>query len=148
MTRIASAVLFAAVCLFAAGCGESAPDVVPASGTVTLNGKPLPKVQVKFIPQADVGAEFIATGVTDDQGRYTLTCNGEPGACEGENKVIIAEQEPPEELLSETKQKELAAYRRTLKNRPVPKAYGNLADTPLKKDVKAGQPTYDFDLKR
>ena len=79
--RFAAAGTCIALALFSQGCGkEPPPAIVPAQGTVLLDGAPLPNAQVRFIPNIGYGAEYIATGVTDDQGRFTLQCNGQPGA--------------------------------------------------------------------
>ena len=56
-----------------AGCGGAgdAPETVAASGTVTVDGKPMPRLSVAFIPTSGK----LATGETDDQGNFTLTIN-------------------------------------------------------------------------
>jgi hypothetical protein len=147
--RLLSTGIFAALFTFNAGCGgPEPPKIVPARGVVTLGGAPLPKASVRFMPLAGVDADYIATGVTDDQGRFELTCNGEPGACAVENTVLISEGEVPSELLSENKQRELTAYRRSLKNRPIPKNYATPVQTPLKASVVEGQQEYNFELTR
>jgi hypothetical protein len=141
--------ILAALLAVIAGCGgPEPPKIVPARGVVTLAGAPLPKASVRFMPLAGVDAEYIATGVTDDQGRFELTCNGESGACAVENIVLISEGEVPSELLSENKQRELAAYRRSLKNRPIPKYYATPVQTTLKATVVQGQEEYNFALTR
>src|SRR5262249_7245289 len=72
---------------------EATPPILPVQGVVMLNGAPLPRASVRFLPQTQLGSEFIAVGVTDDQGKYTLQCKGQPGACAGENMVLVAEGE-------------------------------------------------------
>lgn len=75
------------------GCGAGA-KVEPVSGTVTLNGKPLPNAVVRFMPkpQEDPQAvKMLAMGETDDQGRYTLQVfDGPAGAVVGVNRVTIS----------------------------------------------------------
>lgn len=71
------------MCLALGGCSRattSAPALVPVSGTVTLDGKPLVGAMVRFTPQqGTIGAE--AFGTTDVDGRYSLTHRTEkPGA--------------------------------------------------------------------
>src|SRR5271167_1770218 len=120
-------------CIVAAGlvggCAkEPPPTIVQAEGTVLLDGKPLHKVEVRFIPVNEVvGAEYIAKGVTDDQGRFKLMCNGQPGACAGESYVVVREAEIPQNLQGEKSQKELANYIKKLGNRPIPTKYSNVA---------------------
>jgi hypothetical protein len=56
------------------------------TGTVTLDGKPLPDAFVNFQPAGGPGS----TAITDEQGRYSLsTIDGEPGAVIGLHKVTI-----------------------------------------------------------
>jgi hypothetical protein len=147
--RRAAAGFFLTVALVAGGCGgESAPAIVPAQGVVLLGGAPLPNAQVRFIPSIDLGAEYIASGVTDAQGRYTLECNGQPGACAAEHIVVVTEADIPAQLQSENAQRELAAYLKSLKNRPIPQNYSTLVSTPLRITVSEGQPEYNLELKR
>jgi hypothetical protein len=75
------------------GCSSGGPDVVPVSGTVTLNGKPLANATVAFSPIARPG-EVIAgdgsAGKTDANGDYTLTTSrGVAGAQVGRHRVRI-----------------------------------------------------------
>src|SRR5262245_47813861 len=137
---VTTGLLAAAVLL--GGCGKAPPPpIVPVEGTLLLNGAPLPRAQVRFVPMIEYGTEFIATAVTDDQGRFTLTCNGQPGACAIENHVVVAD-EIPERLTGENAQRELAEYRRSLKNRPIPPKYATLGESPLRVAVKADQKEY------
>ena len=63
------------------------PDLVPVSGTVTLDGKPVSGVTVTFIPTGATGGGA-SYGATDASGKYELKSNdGRPGAVAGEFKV-------------------------------------------------------------
>jgi hypothetical protein len=130
------------------GCStrEPPPPIVPAEGIVFIDGEPLKQVEVRFIPLIDHGAQFIATGMTDNTGRFKLMCNGQQGACEGENLVLIAEV-VPSRLQSENAQEELARYFRELGPRPPPK-YANVAESPLSAIVTPAQSQYIFHLNR
>ena len=132
------------------GCSKVAPppSIVPAKGIVLLNGAPLAKAQVRFIPNIGFGADYIATGVTNDEGRYELTCHGQSGACAAENTVTVSEADIPPKLQGEDSQAELAVYLRTLTNRPIPKLYTTPVQTPLKVTVTEGQEEYKLELKR
>ena len=132
-----------------AGCGKAPPPpIVAAEGVIRLDGKPLNKVEVRFIPQIAFGPEYVAVGVTDEAGRFQLTCKGQPGACACENRVIVMEAELPARLKGEDAQSELAKYFQTLGGRPLPDKYASLVDSPLTASVKAGQKDYNFDLTR
>lgn len=80
--------------LLLAGCGRS--GVVPVSGTVTLDGKPLAHATVVFELQSDdKNPGPGSSGTTDANGRYTLhvmTTNA-PGALIGKHKVSITAYE-------------------------------------------------------
>lgn len=150
MARIARAAVAAAALavLLPAGCQKTPPPIVAAEGVIRLDGKPLGKAQVRFIPVDGYGVEYMAVGVTDEAGRFQLICNGRPGACACENRVLVTEADIPPRLQSENAQAELAQYLDSLGGRPIPPRYGNLADSPLDAKVAAGRTDYDFDLTR
>jgi hypothetical protein len=147
--KILFTVAGAALVSLAVGCPKAPPPpIVEAEGVVRLDGKPLNGAAVRFLPMIDYGPEYTAVGVTDESGRFKLTCNGRPGACACENRVIVAEADIPPKLQSENAQAELAGYFKALGSRPLPEKYANLVESPLTADVKAGKKEYDFDLKR
>lgn len=70
--------LVALVCAAAMGCGGgggvSPPRTAPVSGAVVVKGKPAVGVKVTFHAKFDMGAvKFTPTGLTDKDGRFTLT---------------------------------------------------------------------------
>jgi hypothetical protein len=77
-----------------AGCGDGGAKVIPVSGTVTLNGKPLANATITFSPIAksgEVNAGDGSTGKTNANGEYTLTTShGLPGAQVGTHRVRIS----------------------------------------------------------
>jgi hypothetical protein len=132
-----------------AGCGKTPPPaIVAAEGVIRLDGKPLNKAEVRFIPLIGYGPEYVAVGVTDETGRFQLTCKGQPGACACENRVLVMEAELPARLKGEDAQGELAKYLQSLGGRPLPDKYANLVSSPLTANVKAEQKEYAFDLTR
>jgi hypothetical protein len=145
--RIAVCALTAA---WVAGCGKVSPPIVKAEGVVRLGGKPLNKARVVFIPQIEGGQEYVASGLTDEVGRYRLTCNRQPGACAGENRVLILESDNPPELRGESLevQAKLVQYRQSLGNRPIPGKYGTVVRSPLRATVTAEQTEYNFEITR
>ena len=152
MTRsvFGAVALFAAV-LFLTGC-NSPPPIVPAEGVVTLNDQPLANAQVQFIPMAQgLGAEYIATGTTDEKGRFTLTCKGgQPGACACDNRITVTDASPPEKARGQSgeAQAEMSRYYASLKNRPIPSDYETAAKSPLVIKVTSQQAEYKLELKR
>jgi len=74
------------VILVSSGCGSGGPPLGEVAGTVTLDGEPLAGVTVQFDPSHTRPA----SGVTDSQGRYSLSfIPGTEGAPVGENVVRI-----------------------------------------------------------
>ena len=91
-------------CLLLLGCGSAEYELAPVSGQVTMNGKPLPNVEIK------VSFQPVATGtdepnpgpgsyaITDADGRFTLRTI-EPdadGAVVGKHIVRLTTK-PPEQ---------------------------------------------------
>ncbi len=67
------------------GC-DAGSGLSPVTGMVTLDGKPYPNAQVRFVPET--GRPSI--GITDDSGVYTLTfIRDEKGAAPGSYKVDV-----------------------------------------------------------
>lgn len=123
------------------GCGKSTPDIIPVSGTVVVDEKPLSGVKVKFVPMApDLDGNFIASGVTDKEGKFVLSFPGqtESGCCVCPCKVLIEEGPLPDvvyEAYFNNKQSVVTRYKKSLKNRPIPEIYRQLNKTPLLFDV-------------
>jgi hypothetical protein len=88
MLRLASCcVLFVAL-----GCTSEYP-LAPVSGTVTLDGEPLPNASVGFEPIANAGSDAGpgSYGVTDASGKYALTTiDDDGGAVIGKHRVSIS----------------------------------------------------------
>ena len=83
-----------------AGCGGPGYEVVPVSGTVTLDEKPMANVHVSFQPIAE-GKDNPnpgpgSFGVTDAQGKYELRLfdSDAPGAVVGRHRVRLAVNQP------------------------------------------------------
>jgi hypothetical protein len=133
----------------AARSGKTAPTLAPVEGVIRIDGKPLKKVTVLFVPTTDYGQDYTAYGETDEAGHYTLHCNGQPGACVGENQVLIQETPPPPSTPKDARGHSLSGpYYQGLGGRPVPTKYANVAISPLTADVQAGRTQYDFTLER
>jgi hypothetical protein len=141
-----------AAILLSPGCSPKMPPVVPVSGTIYLDGKPLPLACVEFVPDLqDFGAESNSSAITDEEGRYTLICSYQQksGAVVAKHRVVVTEYVPDElRGLSARAQQQLADYQKKLKNRPIPQSYGVVSRTPLDIEVKKGQETYDLQLTR
>lgn len=136
---------------FAVGCAKAPPSVVEVSGVVLIDGKPLPKAKVEFVPQLkDFGAQYNSVGITDDQGRFTLTCGiQQPGAVVGQHIVLIDDHIPGDFRRADGEtQARQAQYLASLKNRPIPDEYKSLAKSPLHVEVTADKKEYELKLSR
>jgi hypothetical protein len=135
------------------GCrGKALPQLTEVEGVVFVDGEPLPRAQIQFVPELkEFGSDYNSRAVTDDQGKFKLVCRktGEPGAAIGINRVIVWEYTPPElrDNSEETRLK-LSEYVEELKNRPIPELYSSVGKTPLKIDVTAAQKEYNIFLLR
>lgn len=86
--RFAGGMVVVALALAMAGCGggPKRPKLYPASGTVTLDGKPLADATVSFVPASGPPSD----GKTDASGKFTIMTSGQPGAPFGANKVTVS----------------------------------------------------------
>jgi hypothetical protein len=83
--------LFIALVVSIGGCGDGRPVRVPVSGTVTIDGVPLIRGSIKFVPEN--GRPSFGTIGAD--GRFTLTCyNGADGAVPGKHRVQVDANRP------------------------------------------------------
>jgi hypothetical protein len=120
------------------GCGGDGVHLVDVTGTVRLEGEPLPAAQITFIPTSPGGSA--AYGVTDGQGRYRLKFSRDRyGAMPGPNDVVI-------DLPS---RREIIELR--MQGEPVPDENVRLprkytVPGTLTADVAPRGGTYDFDL--
>jgi len=82
------------ICLLTAGCGPGY-KLVPVSGRVTLDGKPVADAHVNFEPRARGPGSY---GKADQEGRFTLVSvfDDRRGAVPGAQVVLIttAKEEP------------------------------------------------------
>lgn len=117
-----------------AGCGNnSGPALGQVTGTVTMDGQPLPSAMVSFYP--DTGGRS-AHGMTDDSGKFLLRYTGmKDGALVDTHKVKIETGVQLSESETSTKPKKVPQ---------LPKKYNQ--ETELTAKVERGSNTFDFDL--
>jgi hypothetical protein len=132
------------------GCGKPTPPPLAAvQGLVTIDGKPVPLALITFIPLFEgFGGEVIAEGISDENGRYSLTCPLGDGACVGRHRVTVSDAPSPENTRDQSveSQRAFEAFRRSLTNRPIGAAFGSVVDTPLEVEVTAAGSGYDLEL--
>jgi len=79
---------------FAIGCG-SGPKLVPVSGVVTLNGKPLGEAVIQFLPDPATADSLPADDVTGPEGNYKAQSKGRSGVVPGKYRVVITKVNTP-----------------------------------------------------
>jgi hypothetical protein len=156
--RLAVCALTMAVVIGLSGCGGSKPPefverMVPATGTVTLDGEPLEGAIVEFHPDAKGNGAEVAVGTTDAQGKYELitpiarrTLEESKGAVPGKYRVIIQKTVMPDgsPVPPDTTDADAEAdgARQLL-----PPRYSDLEQTTLTADVESGPSVNDFELR-
>src|SRR5205809_569937 len=103
------------VVLLLSGCSTSAKpyQTAPVAGLITLDGKPLARAHVTFmpVPGAQSGSQSgpEASGDTGDNGRYSLrTAFGDAGASVGKNRVMITTRKTEPDPTNPDRSKEVA----------------------------------------
>jgi hypothetical protein len=88
--RLSSATWLALGLLTCGGCGPDS-QFAEVEGIITLAGKPLPQVEVVFLPDPEQGTHGpSSSALTDAEGRYRLaTDKGQDGARIGTHRVCI-----------------------------------------------------------
>jgi hypothetical protein len=79
-----------AICVASSGCGDGRPSRVPVSGQVLIDGKPLTRGTITFVPPEGRAS----SGKLDESGHFTLSCfeTGD-GAVIGTHKISITSAE-------------------------------------------------------
>lgn len=138
-----------ALSLAAAGCGESGPALVPVSGLVTLNGKPLEGAVITFLPDASTPETQPAEDLTGPEGNYRARTRSRFGVVPGKYHVVITKStldaaKLPEAFKDDPYMAELTAERAPGKN-------GNAAPTKIEDEFDCEVPPeggeFDFDVK-
>jgi hypothetical protein len=112
------------------GCGQKMPyEVVPFSGTVTYQGKPVPNLEIFFEPEVGRGSN----GITDANGRFTMIYNVKlNGVQKGKGKFFFTVTQ----MIGEEKQSELQT---------VLKKY-DINNTPFQFDIQKAEKNFELKL--
>ena len=128
------------------GCGRGEPTFAPVSGTVTMDGKPIARAAVLFVPPEHSGLAP-ATGETDAAGRFQLSTGDRPGAAPGNYQVGIRCVETTGLTTNELGLVVPVGNQPVEVRWHVPERYGNLATSGLTATVVPGGNDVRFDLK-
>lgn len=134
-----------------AGCGPNAdpsnlpPRLQPVTGTITIDGKPLPGIVVTFVPVEEGGS--MTLGETDKDGRYRLSYVGMPGCAAGEYRVMLSYKtlENGEPISLDTQSSLIISTEAAKAEERLPEKYVSQAST-LKAFVPAEGGVIDFQL--
>jgi len=133
------------VAIALAGC-DGGPKFVKAGGTVKYKDKPIPGADIILMSDASSSP---STARTDDQGRFTVSTDGKPGAPMGSYRVAITaarnkREVSPGEALSMTSE-QIYANHETL----IPVKYNNLITSGLSATVSddPAKNEFSFELK-
>ena len=136
-----------------AGCSKTGPEFAEVEGTITLNGKPLPNVEVVFMSEltdAKGGANPASNGYTDEKGHYSLWCGqvDTQGAVVGIYRVCVNDIAAMPLPAMEYGDNPAAAKLHRPGPLRVPSRYSSTAKTPFR-DVKiaSGKMSLNFDVK-
>ena len=128
-----SVVVLALACVGCGGGGSSdAPDTVPVSGTITMDGEPLADARVVFAAANPADRLRTVSGITDSSGEYELEfTSSQSGAQPGKYLVSVSTYREDEEGGAPRPE-------------TVPANYN--AQTTLTAEVSADSKVHDFEL--
>jgi hypothetical protein len=140
--------------ILAVGC-SGGPKLVPVTGKVTMNGKAIKNVKVAFHPDPDKGNTGPGSaGTTDDDGNFTLKCTqgDKPGAISGHHRVILTDLDTFGNVFvgrGNYRSEDGKGGTKEVPTKPrFPAVYADLAQTPLKQEVKDAMGPVTIDIKR
>jgi len=139
--------------LLALGCSKQ-EQLVPVSGKVTMNGRPLGNVRVDFHPDPDKGTRGTgSSGTTDAEGNFTLTlAPNKPGAVAGHYRVILEDLDIYGNVFvgkGNYRNEEKPGAPREVPKRPrFLEAFRDLGKTPLRQEVKPGMTPVAIEVAR
>jgi len=148
-SRITAAWALAAAIV--AGCGEEGPRLVPVTGTVTINNKPLGDAEISFVPDPSNKDVTPGADITGPEGNFKVSHGGRAGLAPGRYQVLISKKETapnglvlPEAIKVDRIQQEMSGIRRE----SLPKRYSDATSSTEYVEVKEdGKNDFQFDVK-
>jgi hypothetical protein len=161
--RVSAAACWGGLLILVAGCGgPSLGKLVPVQGKVTLpDGTSPPDGQVVFHPidrDPDAKPQLFVGGMIKEDGSYSLSTNGKPGALEGKYRVVLmrgARQDvkksewvkAPAKYMNQPGQSRGPGSAQSGVWSQVPAQYFSQQKTPLEVEVVENKPEGGYDLK-
>lgn len=140
------------LCLFGvAGCSPSNQAAV--RGLVTLDGQPLPDVEVQFIPEIEFAdSARPVSAYTNDQGEFQTSINPHSGLVAGQYRVCLNDARimMPGASIDATSGEPsdgVQIERGPVSRVRVPRRYSDAGQTPFQRvEIEVGEQTHDFAL--
>jgi hypothetical protein len=136
-----------------AGCGGNGTKLVPVSGTVTVNGQPLPDAVIIFEPDPTSPGAAHAENRTGPRGEYKPLTKGRTGVAPG--RYVVYVNHVPEATLAKVKYHNDDPFMKRLtaaslenprsKKKAAPEA-GGVINASFPREVTAGGGTFNFDI--
>jgi len=138
-----------AVAAASIGCGESGPTLVPVTGKVTLDGKPLDGANIAFAPEPGNAYPAIGADVTGAEGNYKLMTNGRSGLPPGKYKVAISKvaAKPGVVLPPEFMRDPIMAKMAGMTKETLPDSVSGVGESQFDREVTTEGGVFDFDIK-
>ncbi|WZO98282.1 carboxypeptidase-like regulatory domain-containing protein [Isosphaeraceae bacterium EP7] len=130
------------------GCGseEDRIPLLPVSGIVTSNGKPLANASIVFLPEPKNEVSTPGNDVSGPDGTFKLMWRSRAGVSAGKYRAVVTEASPAENLTTG-----IDPYMARL-GKEVSQTAKKNAPAPARKEfpveVSATKTTFDFDLKK
>ena len=144
--------VFGAIAIVVTTIGCQRAEFESVHGIVTLDGKPLPDVEVQFLPLPNQSTNHPSTSAyTDASGEYSIIATGSYGVLVGVHNVCINDATvmmPSANLGADDGSQPLGEkVRRTKSKSRVPQIYSDAQKTPFSKiEIREGSPQRDFAL--
>jgi hypothetical protein len=119
------------------GCGSHNSGLLPVSGHVYFENRPLTTGTVSLHPVNTTG--HVPTGAIDAEGRYTLSTNYQPGAPPGQYKAVVHATEPIEPVPGKAHP--------GLPKSLIPTRYNQGNTSPLEIEIRPDPPAGAYDLR-
>ena len=124
------------------GCGgggtDDLPSLVPASGAITLDGKPLAHAEITFHPLEGTDSPG-ASAQSDDNGKFTIRTSSQEGAAVGKYKVTVAKLAKEDGSPLTAEETADSALAMATSTNIIPEQYGDLEQTTLNLTVSDGE---------
>lgn len=139
MTGLLQKLVWVTPLMLALGCSDGGPELTTVTGTITLDGKPMPGVLVTFAPAAGSPSY----GKTDAEGKYDLWyTDDKKGAMLGKHDVMLEVDKLSASEIAEMKAEGQTVD--TTPTMPIPRKYRG--PNALSAEVAEGTNQIDFEL--